>query len=42
MSADVLLEDFPGTGKTSLARAISETVEGVIARLLGDRMRAAA
>jgi MoxR-like ATPase len=24
----VLLEDFPGTGKTSLARAISESVDG--------------
>ncbi len=29
----VLLEDFPGTGKTSLARAISETVEGVSNRI---------
>ncbi len=29
----VLLEDFPGTGKTSLARAISETVEGASNRI---------
>ena len=29
----VLLEDFPGTGKTSLARAISESVEGVSNRI---------
>ena len=29
----VLLEDFPGTGKTSLARAISETVDGVSNRI---------
>ena len=28
-----LLEDFPGTGKNSLARAISETVEGVSNRI---------
>jgi MoxR-like ATPase len=29
----VLLEDFPGTGKTSLARAISESVDGVSNRI---------
>jgi MoxR-like ATPase len=29
----VLLEDFPGTGKTSLARAISESVAGVSNRI---------
>jgi len=29
----VLLEDFPGTGKTSLARAISQTVQGVSTRI---------
>jgi MoxR-like ATPase len=29
----VLLEDFPGTGKTSLARAVSQTVEGVSTRI---------
>ncbi len=29
----VLLEDFPGTGKTSLARAISESVEGTSNRI---------
>lgn len=29
----VLLEDFPGTGKTSLARAISQTVDGVSTRI---------
>jgi MoxR-like ATPase len=29
----VLLEDFPGTGKTSLARAVSQTVDGVSTRI---------
>jgi MoxR-like ATPase len=29
----VLLEDFPGTGKTSLARSISESVDGVSNRI---------
>lgn len=29
----VLLEDFPGTGKTSLARAITQTVSGVGSRV---------
>lgn len=29
----ILLEDFPGTGKTSLARAISESVQGVSNRI---------
>jgi MoxR-like ATPase len=29
----VLLEDFPGTGKTSLARAISQTVKGTSTRI---------
>ncbi|CAN5162844.1 MoxR family ATPase [soil metagenome] len=29
----VLLEDFPGTGKTSLARAISQTVQGTSTRI---------
>src|SRR5690554_1360964 len=29
----LLLEDFPGTGKTSLARAIAESVEGTASRI---------
>ncbi|WP_345372696.1 AAA family ATPase [Frondihabitans cladoniiphilus] len=29
----LLLEDFPGTGKTSLARAIAQTVQGVSSRI---------
>ncbi len=29
----LLLEDFPGTGKTSLARAMSQTVEGTNSRI---------
>ena len=29
----LLLEDFPGTGKTSLARAMSQTVQGVSTRI---------
>jgi MoxR-like ATPase len=29
----LLLEDFPGTGKTSLARAMAETVNGVSSRI---------
>ena len=29
----LLLEDFPGTGKTSLARAMSQTVQGVSSRI---------
>ncbi|PRY69619.1 MoxR-like ATPase [Glaciihabitans tibetensis] len=29
----LLLEDFPGTGKTSLARAIAQTVKGTTSRL---------
>ncbi|MHA6668796.1 AAA family ATPase [Homoserinimonas sp. A447] len=29
----LLLEDFPGTGKTSLARAIAESVEGTSSRI---------
>jgi MoxR-like ATPase len=29
----VLLEDFPGTGKTSLARAISQTMQGASTRI---------
>lgn len=29
----LLLEDFPGTGKTSLARAIAQTVEGSTSRI---------
>ena len=29
----LLLEDFPGTGKTSLARAIAQTVDGTSARI---------
>src|ERR1700710_1589493 len=29
----LLLEDFPGTGKTSLARAMAETVDGVSSRI---------
>ncbi len=29
----LLLEDFPGTGKTSLARAISQTVQGTSTRI---------
>jgi MoxR-like ATPase len=29
----LLLEDFPGTGKTSMARAMAETVDGVSSRI---------
>ena len=29
----LLLEDFPGTGKTSLARAMAETVNGTSSRI---------
>ncbi|MBX3194454.1 MAG: MoxR family ATPase [Schumannella sp.] len=29
----LLLEDFPGTGKTSLARAIAQTVAGTVSRI---------
>jgi MoxR-like ATPase len=29
----ILLEDFPGTGKTSLARAISQTLQGTSSRI---------
>src|SRR5690606_26484279 len=29
----LLLEDFPGTGKTSLARAIAQSVEGASSRI---------
>ena len=29
----LLLEDFPGTGKTSLARAMAQTVEGSASRI---------
>ncbi|TBN57858.1 MoxR family ATPase [Glaciihabitans arcticus] len=29
----ILLEDFPGTGKTSLARAVSQTVDGTSSRI---------
>src|ERR1700709_27393 len=29
----LLLEDYPGTGKTSLARAMAQTVEGVSSRI---------
>jgi len=29
----LLLEDFPGTGKTSLARAMAETVDGTSSRI---------
>jgi MoxR-like ATPase len=29
----LLMEDFPGTGKTSLARAVAETVQGTSSRI---------
>jgi MoxR-like ATPase len=29
----LLLEDFPGTGKTSMARAMAETVDGIASRI---------
>ena len=29
----LLLEDFPGTGKTSLARAVAQTVQGTSSRV---------
>ncbi len=29
----MLLEDYPGTGKTSLARALSSTVQGTTSRI---------